>query len=209
MNKSDHVFSRMPHDPFPSLNPSQETCILLRLRFFGRPFSLSFFFLVLSSRRSLLFLRLMANPFPTKTIITSGTPTPQTRQTDAPSSSCPPNAVIVKISTVLSIPNYKQFYAQPIDYFTPAYDVRQDGSLLTAPFKEDLLESNLALLVLSALALLFLRNIIVSGDYLRRGSGKFKKKKLFHALFFSQILAIGAFVPLLLSYFTPVGNCTL
>jgi hypothetical protein len=54
--------------------------------------------------------------------------------------------------------------------------------------------------------MVFVRNIIVSGDYIRRG--KVKKKTLFHVLFLSQILAPITFIPNIMSYFTQRLNCT-
>lgn len=45
----------------------------------------------------------------------------------------------------------------------------------------------------------------MSGDYLRRNT--VKKKKLFYALFLSQILAPVAFIPVVMSYFTQRMSC--
>ncbi|KAF8973889.1 hypothetical protein BDZ97DRAFT_403352 [Flammula alnicola] len=131
----------------------------------------------------------------------------QPRITPAPSS-CPPNTLVVQLSTTLVIPNYNLFYAPiSIETFIPTYSTLPDGSLLTPPFHQDLINSNLGLVLAGALATVFARNILVSGDYIRRG--KVKKKTLFYVLFLSQILAPVAIVPIILSYFTQQMSCTL
>ncbi|KAF8898592.1 hypothetical protein BD779DRAFT_1666412 [Infundibulicybe gibba] len=54
--------------------------------------------------------------------------------------------------------------------------------------------------------MLFVRNIVVSGDYLRRG--RVKKKVLFYVLFISQMLAPIGLIPVIMSYFTTYMDCT-
>ncbi|KDR85136.1 hypothetical protein GALMADRAFT_233779 [Galerina marginata CBS 339.88] len=132
----------------------------------------------------------------------------QPRITPSPTSSCPPNTLIVQLSTTLVIPDFNLFYApSAIDSFFPTYTALADGSLITPPFNQDQLDANLSLLVTGALAMVFARNIVVSGDYIRRG--KVKKKTLFHVLFLSQILAPVAFIPIIMSYFSQRMHCTL
>ncbi|KAF9532070.1 hypothetical protein CPB83DRAFT_56466 [Crepidotus variabilis] len=216
MNKTNSPSGKL-HPNSSSLPAStQENRSLPRLRIFERPsVSSSVPFLIGVAGRFSFLHQIMATPSthftPTKTIVANSSPSPsfrlEPRQSQGPSSSCPPNVLVVQLSTTVSIPNYHLYYQQPIDSFRPVYHQCDDGSLLAAPYLEDLFESNLGLLVVSALALLFLRNIIVSGDYLRRG--KIKKKGLFYALFISQLFGIGTFVPLLSSYFSEICNCTL
>ncbi|PPQ67352.1 hypothetical protein CVT24_011535 [Panaeolus cyanescens] len=155
---------------------------------------------------------LRASPHPTTT--PSFLPTPvnnvvlQPRITDPPSSStCPPNTLLIEISTTLPVTDFARFYSpNSIETFEPSYVPLEDGSLITPPFQQDLVDANLSLLVTGALAMLFLRNIIVSGDYLRRG--KVKKKILFYVLFASQILAPVGLIPVIVSYFNQTVNCT-
>ncbi|CAA7266577.1 unnamed protein product [Cyclocybe aegerita] len=131
---------------------------------------------------------------------------PRTTEAPAASTSCPPNTLVVQLATTLVIPDYTLYYSPtPIESFRPTYAALNDGSLLAPPFYEDLTNANLGLLMTGALAVVFLRNIIVSGDYLRRG--KVKKKNLFYILFLSQLLAPVAFVPIILSYFTQRISC--
>ncbi|KAF9056308.1 hypothetical protein BJ165DRAFT_1522234 [Panaeolus papilionaceus] len=130
------------------------------------------------------------------------------RATDSPSSSsCPPNTLLIELSTTVVVSDFSLFYSpQPITSFEPVYTALGDGSLLTPPYQQDLADANLSLLITGALAMLFLRNIIVSGDYLRRG--KVKKKILFYVLFASQLLAPVGLIPVIVSYFSLNVNCT-
>ncbi|KAF9015302.1 hypothetical protein BDQ17DRAFT_1229006 [Cyathus striatus] len=121
---------------------------------------------------------------------------------------CPPNEVVIHLSTTLVIPDYKRYWEPtPIPSFQPTYLALDDGSLVTSPFTQDLWNANLSLLVTGALAMLFTRNIFVSADYIRRG--KVKRKALFYILFLSQILAPVSLVPVILSYFYKWTDCTI
>lgn len=157
----------------------------------------------------------LSSSTPTRSLVTLvGHPTEghlnnlQPRITPTPTSTdCPPNTLVVKLSTTLIIPDYSRFFAPTdIQTFLPTYTALADGSLLTPPFNRDIADSNLSLLVTGALAIVFARNIIVSGDYVRRG--KVKKRFLFYVLFLSQILSPIAFVPVILSYFSQTLHCT-
>ncbi|RDB28826.1 hypothetical protein Hypma_015374 [Hypsizygus marmoreus] len=122
-------------------------------------------------------------------------------------SGCCANKVIINLSTTLVIPDYSLYYSDPIDSFQPSFYASNDGSLVAPPFIEDLSSANISLLVTGMLAMLFVRNIIVSGDYLRRG--KVKRKVLFYVLFFSQMLAPISFAPVIMSYFTQRLDCSI
>lgn len=116
-----------------------------------------------------------------------------------------PNRVVIQLTTALAIPNYSRFYNTPIQSFHPSYRALDDGSLVASPFAADIASSNMTLLLLGVLTTLFIRNLLVSGDYLRRG--KVKKKSLFYVLFISQILAPICFIPILVGFFNPHLNC--
>lgn len=134
------------------------------------------------------------------------TPRSEARATPSPTR-CSPNQVVVHLSTTVLITDYDRFWEPtPIASFRPIFITLDDGSLVTTPFYQDLYDANLTLLVTGALAIVFIRNIIVSADYLRRG--KVKKKTLFYMLFLSQVLAPISFVPIILSYFTQLLHCT-
>ncbi|KAF8078473.1 hypothetical protein FPV67DRAFT_1648275 [Lyophyllum atratum] len=121
-------------------------------------------------------------------------------------SGCCANKVIINLSTALVIPDYSLYYAAPIESFQPTFFALADGSLLAPPFLDDLNGANISLLVNGMLTMLFVRNIFVSGDYLRRG--KVKRKTLFYILFLSQILAPISLVPVIMSSFNQSINCT-
>lgn len=120
---------------------------------------------------------------------------------------CCPNKVVIHLSTAIIIPDYSLYYNIPIESFQPKYYALDDGSLIAPPFIQDLAGANISLLVTSFIAMLFVRNIIVTGDYIRRG--KVKNKTLFHILFLSQVLAPISFVPIIISYFNQFLNCTM
>lgn len=146
--------------------------------------------------------RTVEAPLPTHAIH----PHVEVRATPAPTP-CSPNEVVVHLSTTVLITDFDRFWEPtPIASFQPTFNALDDGSLVTPPFVQDLYDANLTLLVTGALAIVFIRNIIVSADYLRRG--KVKKKTLFYILFLSQVLAPISFVPIILSYFTKVLHCT-
>lgn len=120
--------------------------------------------------------------------------------------SCAPDQLVIQLTTTLLIPTYSRFYDAPIASFTPTYLSLADGSLVTPPFIEDLVNSNVSLFVMGILTMLFARNIFVSGDYLRRAN--IKRKSLFKVLFVSQLLAVPALVPIIVSQFNQFLNCT-
>lgn len=146
---------------------------------------------------------------PTPPLITEFLPTPTQLLPRFTSATTPcPNALVVQLSTQVYIPNYTTFFAPtPIQSFVPTYTTLADGSLLTPAFLRDQRDANLSLFIIGLLAMLFTRNIFVSGDYLRRNT--VKKKKLFYTLFLSQILAPVAFIPVVMSYFTQKMSCSL
>jgi len=154
----------------------------------------------------------MASPSPTTSSPSQGPSSTGTtiasEPTAIPSDIACPNTVVIELSTTVVIPNFNAYYApMQIATFKPTYDTLADGSLLTPPYLQDLSDANLSLLIIGALAAIFIRNIFVSADYLRRG--KVKKKSLFYVLFISQILSPIALVPVISSYFTNKVNCTM
>lgn len=124
-----------------------------------------------------------------------------------PSPTCyEPNAVAIELSTAILVTDYTRFYDTPISTFQPVYLALPDGSLTTVPFMDDLARSYLSLLVTAMLATLFLRNIIVCFDYLRRVN--LKRKTLFYLLLCSQLLSVGYFLepPLASVQFISAGS---
>jgi len=143
-------------------------------------------------------------PSPTQPTVLSNLQLLSPRITPSPAC-CEPNEVVLELSTTLLIQDYTRFYDSPISTFQPAYFALPDGSLTTIPFNDDLASSYLSLLVTAMLATIFLRNIIVSFDYIYRVN--VKRKTLFYLLLCSQLLAMGL-VPLLASYVSIHLNCT-
>ena len=118
----------------------------------------------------------------------------------------PCHEVVIQLSTALVV-KYDEFYPNtPIESFQPLYRALADGSLISSPLDEEQQSANLSLLVIGALAAVFLRNIYASADYIHRG--KVKKKTLFYLLLASQLLAPVSLTPIIVSFFTEKVNCT-
>jgi hypothetical protein len=134
-------------------------------------------------------------------------PLPLVTASPPPCCSYADNEVIIQLSTTVTIPDYHRYYDAPIDSFAPAYYALPDGSLVTPTYLSNLRSAYFNLIFLCALIMIFFRNILVSGDYVRRG--KVKKKGLFYLLFASQILGPVVLLPPLIAYFHESMDCTL
>ncbi|KAF5355980.1 hypothetical protein D9756_003893 [Leucocoprinus leucothites] len=130
----------------------------------------------------------------------------QPRTTPSPTC-CTPTQVIIDLSTTVVIQDFHRYYSSDINSFSPTYFATADGSLITPALTDDLWNANLDLLFTAALAMLFLRNVAVVIDYLRRGRNR--NKTILYLLFISQALAPASFVPSLLCFFNQYINCTL
>ncbi|KAJ4486310.1 hypothetical protein J3R30DRAFT_3820920 [Lentinula aciculospora] len=128
------------------------------------------------------------------------------RVTPAPSSNDFPTEVVVALTTTILIPDYPLYYDAPIFQFSPNYQALPDGSLIAAPYRSELQQDNGALLLVSILLTIFLRNVLVSGNYLRRI--KVQEKIIFRMLFVSQVVAFVGLVPKITSFLAPHVNCT-
>lgn len=121
---------------------------------------------------------------------------------------CTPPEVVIVLSTTVIIKDYPLYYSPtPISSFRPTWRALPDGSLIAPPYDQDFLNANLNLFVLGAVAAVFIRNILASVSYLRRG--KVKKKTLFYLLLFSQLLAPLSLIPVIISYFWDGLSCNL
>ncbi|KZT30370.1 hypothetical protein NEOLEDRAFT_1173810 [Neolentinus lepideus HHB14362 ss-1] len=112
------------------------------------------------------------------------------------------DAVVVGLSTTFSLTPY---VPPSISSYRPIYSALPDGSFVTPTFLESMGRANGLLFALGAFIAFFIRNIIVSISYVRRG--RVKHKYLFYALLVSQILGPVGLVPLIVSYFKPL-DCT-
>ena len=111
------------------------------------------------------------------------------------------------LSTGISIPDYHRFYSEPVESFQPDYTPFPDGSLIARPFLNNVTASYGLLLFIGALMMLFLRNVIVSADYIRRGRVRYKT--LFYVLLISQVMGFVTFVLAATTYFVDNVNCKL
>lgn len=134
-------------------------------------------------------------------------PTLRVRDADASttSSQCP-NEVLVKISTQVLIPDYREYYHDiPIQQFRMNYKALPDGSLVTETYLKEIQQGNWFLLLIGMFLMLFLRNTIVSADYIRRG--RVKRRGLFYTLIISQAAGVLTFIILATSYLTSHVDC--
>ncbi|KAJ3848801.1 hypothetical protein EV368DRAFT_23569, partial [Lentinula lateritia] len=127
------------------------------------------------------------------------------RTTAVPASDDYPTEVVVALTTTILIPDYPLYYHMPISQFSPSYQALPDGSLIAAPYRYELQQDNGVLLLVGILLTIFLRNALVSGNYLRRI--KVQRKIIFRMLFASQVIAFIGLVPKIASFLTPHMNC--
>ncbi|KAG2129909.1 hypothetical protein DEU56DRAFT_973482 [Suillus clintonianus] len=130
--------------------------------------------------------------------------------TPTPSSS-PQSQIVIQLNTILTIAaaDFPHFYPSdlPTQAFQPVYNIFNDGSLVAPPFFDDLCTTYLALVIIACLFTVFARNIYTSIAFI--WSGKVRKKSLLYTVFFSQLLAIPALLPLLIAQFHPAFDCQL
>lgn len=127
------------------------------------------------------------------------------RTTAAPSNNNP-TEVVIQLTTTLLIPDYPSYYHTPISEFNPNYEAFPDGSLLAAPFRSDLEQAGVELFLLTILITIFLRNVVVSGNYIRRV--KVQRKILFWMMFATQVVALIGLVPQITSFLGLHLHCT-
>ncbi|KAF8832470.1 hypothetical protein HHX47_DHR1001905 [Lentinula edodes] len=127
------------------------------------------------------------------------------RITPVPTSDDYPTEVVVALTTTILIPDYPLYYHMPISQFSPRYQALPDGSLIAAPYRYELQQDNGVLLLMGILLTIFLRNALVSGNYLRRI--KVQRTIIFRMLFASQVIASIGLVPKIASFLTPHVNC--
>lgn len=126
-------------------------------------------------------------------------------QSSTTSSSCTLNEVVVQINTQVLIPDYREYYSVPITQFQMHYRPLADGSLVAGPYLSEIQQGNWLLLFIGMLLMLFLRNSVVSVDYIRRV--RVKRKGLFYALLISQLLGVVTFISLAASFLASTVNC--
>ena len=142
------------------------------------------------------------------------------------------NELAIVYTTTIHIPDYARYYSDiPIQLFQPTYLALPDGSLVAQPLIDDIGKSMADALISGVFAMLFLRNIFVSGlysnsllrvvtmfwkerangglnsigDYLYRAV--IASKMLLWALFISQAVAFVSLLPVIASFWRPWIDC--
>jgi len=125
----------------------------------------------------------------------------------SPTSTCTntPNEVVLQLTTAVVIQDFSLYYQMPIQSFRPSYKAFADGSLVAPPYLHEVHEANWILLFVGALLMLFIRNSVVSADYIRRNRVKYKG--LFYTLLISQLLGVLTFTSEAWVFLSSHVNC--
>lgn len=116
-----------------------------------------------------------------------------------------PTEVVLQITTAVVIQDFSFYYETPIQSFRPSYKTFADGSLIAPPYLAEVHEANWILLLVGALLMLFIRNSVVSADYIRRNRVKYKG--LFYTLLISQLLGVLTFTAEAWVFLASQVNC--
>lgn len=113
--------------------------------------------------------------------------------------------VVMPLTTTLTISSLPTPLPTAREDLIPVYNARADGSLITLPYMKEIQCTNIRLFVIGFFLMIFIRNTLVSIDYLRRSRSK--DKTLFHLLVASQLLGPISFISLAASYLSSGANC--
>ncbi|KAG9095563.1 hypothetical protein FS749_010218 [Ceratobasidium sp. UAMH 11750] len=120
----------------------------------------------------------------------------------------PPNTrtfAIVPLTTTLTINVFPSPRPTDLNAYLPPYAVIPDGSLITPLYHESSVHEHMRIFITGALFMLFVRNILVAIDYLRRT--KSRDRTLFWLLLFSQMWGPVRFIPITAGFFSSATDC--
>jgi hypothetical protein len=130
---------------------------------------------------------------------------------------------IIPFTTTLTVDIFPTPRPANLDAYLPSYvavaDVRpmpipfsgilmtlhSQGSLITPLYDQSSMHEHMRIFITGALLMLFIRNILVSIDYLRRTSSR--DRTLFWLLVLSQIWGPVRFIPIAAGFFSRTTNC--
>ncbi|KAG8961573.1 hypothetical protein FRC03_005214 [Tulasnella sp. 419] len=113
--------------------------------------------------------------------------------------------VAVPIHTTLIVDLFPRPVPTPLEDYRPAWSVTRDGSMVTPVYRDAAMNSHGRMIIMGFLLCLFIRNFIVSIDYLRRGRAK--DKTLFYLLAGSQICGPPAFMAIVVGLISDHTDC--
>ncbi|KAJ1311636.1 hypothetical protein OPQ81_010112 [Rhizoctonia solani] len=112
---------------------------------------------------------------------------------------------IIPFTTTLTVDTFPTPRPVDLDAYLPAYDAKGDGSLITPLYAQSATDEHIRIFITGALLMLFIRNILVSIDYLRRTSSR--DRTLFWLLLISQMWGPVRFIPVAAGFFNRAANC--
>ncbi|KAG8904948.1 hypothetical protein FRC01_008537, partial [Tulasnella sp. 417] len=114
--------------------------------------------------------------------------------------------VAVPIHTTLIVDVFPNPIPTPIQTYRPGWDSTGDGSLITPVYQAAAKHDHARILLMGALLAIFVRNVFVAIDYLRRGRAR--DKTLFYLLLASQLWGPVAFSAIIAGILSRTASCT-
>jgi hypothetical protein len=114
--------------------------------------------------------------------------------------------VAVPIHTTLTVDIFPNPIPTPIATYRPNWTVTEDGSMVTPIYLKVAAYDHSRILLMGFLFAIFLRNVFVAFDYLRRGRAR--DKSLFYLLLASQLFGPVAFITIIVGILSPTASCT-
>lgn len=114
--------------------------------------------------------------------------------------------VAVPIHTTLIVDVFPNPLPSPIMEYRPSWAVTDDGSMITSVYRVATGNDHTRIVLMGFLLCLFLRNVLVAIDYLRRGRAR--DKTLFYLLLASQLFGPVAFISIIVGILSPTASCT-
>ncbi|KAG9048305.1 hypothetical protein FS837_000304 [Tulasnella sp. UAMH 9824] len=114
--------------------------------------------------------------------------------------------VAVPIHTTLIVDVFPNPIPTPIQTYRPGWDSTGDGSLITPVYQAATKHDHARIILMGALLAIFVRNVFVAIDYLRRGRAR--DKTLFYLLLASQLWGPVAFSAIIAGILSRTASCT-
>ncbi|KAG8932061.1 hypothetical protein FRC00_000319, partial [Tulasnella sp. 408] len=114
--------------------------------------------------------------------------------------------VAVPIHTTLIVDVFPNPIPTPIQTYRPGWDSTGDGSLITPVYQAAAKHDHARIILMGALLAIFVRNVFVAIDYLRRGRAR--DKTLFYLLLASQLWGPVAFSAIIAGILSRTASCT-
>lgn len=118
----------------------------------------------------------------------------------------PKLAIAVPLHTTLIVDVFPNPIPSPIYSYRPAWKSTDDGSVISGVYRQASNSDHGRIVLMGFLLAIFVRNVLVSIDYLRRGRAR--DKTLFYLLLASQLWGPVAFTAIIVGILSPTASCT-